>query len=106
MNCLGCVHLRPFELVEDVLTCVVVNIRIHRVTAADFWCRYHEASEEVGDTVQADMIATAETIGTIKHTLMVNMFMPEVAREKLSRVKYRLEEELAKYLNEDPDKAK
>lgn len=56
--------------------------------------------------MQADMIATAETIGTIKHTLMVNMFMPEVAREKLSRIKYRLEEELAKYLNEDPDTAK
>ncbi len=41
--CESCVHLRPFELADDLFTCPVVNIRIHRETATIFGCNFHEA---------------------------------------------------------------
>lgn len=42
-RCSGCVHLSPFELTDDLFTCPVVNIRIHRESADIFSCNQWEA---------------------------------------------------------------
>lgn len=42
-TCESCVHLTPFELTDELFTCPVVNIRIHRDSASVFGCNQHEA---------------------------------------------------------------
>jgi hypothetical protein len=41
-TCRSCVHLRSFELADEIKTCAVVNIRIHVKTARTFGCNFHE----------------------------------------------------------------
>lgn len=41
--CESCKHLTPFELTDELFTCPVVNIRIHRDSASVFGCNQHEA---------------------------------------------------------------
>lgn len=41
-TCRSCVHLKPFELTDEINTCIVVNIRIHVTTARFFGCNLHE----------------------------------------------------------------
>ncbi len=41
-KCDTCVHLTPFELSDELFTCPVVNIRIHRDSASVFGCNQHE----------------------------------------------------------------
>ncbi len=41
-KCLTCRHLNPFELTDDLFTCPVVNIRIHRSSLSIFGCNQHE----------------------------------------------------------------
>lgn len=43
-RCASCAHLRPFELLDEVCTCPVVNIRIHRTSARTFGCNLWEAA--------------------------------------------------------------
>ena len=41
-TCKTCVHLTPFELHDDLFTCPVVNIRIHKESADVFGCNQHD----------------------------------------------------------------
>lgn len=41
-HCDTCVNLTPFELTDDMFTCPVVNIRIHRQSVGMFGCSLHE----------------------------------------------------------------
>jgi hypothetical protein len=42
-RCETCANLRAFELSDDLFTCPVVNIRIHRETAETFGCSMWES---------------------------------------------------------------
>ncbi len=44
-KCDTCVHLTPFEMTDELFTCPVVNIRIHRESATFFGCNQHEAKD-------------------------------------------------------------
>ena len=48
--CLKCANLRPFELADDILTCPVLNIRLHETTIETFGCSLWEPGGELTRT--------------------------------------------------------
>lgn len=44
-RCVTCIHLKSFELTDDLFTCVAVNIRLHASSIRTFGCTLHERRE-------------------------------------------------------------
>ncbi len=58
-TCSTCAHLTPFDLNDDLFTCPIVNIRLHRDSTTVFGCNQHDAALAAPQVSPSPSVASA-----------------------------------------------